>query len=81
VQFGRILIQFEKPTADAAIYVDGKFMGVSDLSTPDFEINDVPPGKHTVVVTKPSYGHFEEKITVSPSQSKSVKAVLRKGRN
>ncbi|MBZ5536124.1 MAG: PEGA domain-containing protein [Acidobacteriia bacterium] len=79
VQFGRITVRIEQPTADAAIYVDGKFMGVSDLSNPDFVINDVPPGKHTVSVTKPGYAHFKEDIIVSPSQNKSVKAVLRKG--
>ena len=79
VQFGRITVQFEHATSDAAIYVDDKFMGVSDASIPEFVINDVPPGKHTVAVTKPGYAHFEEEITVSPSQSKSVKAVMRKG--
>jgi hypothetical protein len=79
VQFGRIVVQFERATADAAVYVDGKFMGVSDESNPEFVINDVPPGDHTLAITKPGYRHFEEEITVSPSQSKLVKAVLRKG--
>ncbi len=78
VQFGRIVIIFEHPTTDAAIYVDGKFIGVTDSSNPDFMVNDVPPGKHTVVVTKPGFGNFEEKITITPSGSISVKAVMKK---
>lgn len=77
-QFGRIVVKFDKVLPEAAVYVDGRFMGITDPASLEFVVNDVPPGRHTLVVTKPGYKDFQVDVTLSGSQSNTVTAVLQK---
>lgn len=70
--FGRIVVKFEKAVADAAVYVDGKLIGTTDAASPAFFVNDVPPGKHRVVVVKPGSIRFQSDVTVQPDETSDV---------
>ena|GEM_PF-4914366 len=77
-QFGRIVVKFDKVLPEAAVYVDSRFMGITDPASLEFVVNDVPPGRHTLVVTKPGYKDFQVEVTVSESQSNTVTAAMQK---
>lgn len=76
-QFGRIIVKFDKATQEAAVYIDGRLIGETDPSNPEFMVNDVPAGTHTVEVTKPGFEDFRGEVAVRSNQTSTLKVVLR----
>jgi hypothetical protein len=70
----RLTIQAEP--ADAAVYVDDRFVGTADeLSSMDRGIV-VTPGKHTVTVSRPGYKDKSSDVDVDSGKSETVKVSL-----
>jgi PEGA domain len=70
----RLTIQAQP--ADAAVYVDDRFVGTADeLSSMDRGIV-VSPGKHTVTVSRPGYRDKSSEVDVGAGKSESVKVSL-----
>jgi hypothetical protein len=64
--------------ADAAVYVDDRFVGTADeLASMDRGIV-VSPGKHTVTVSRPGYRDRSTEIEVGSGRSESVRLSLEK---
>lgn len=77
-QLGRINLNFDEAVGDAAVYIDGRFIGITDPSNPVFMVNDVPSGSHRVVVTRPGYVEFQGNVKVNAGQSGDLKVVMRR---
>ncbi|HWN67692.1 MAG TPA: PEGA domain-containing protein [Haliangium sp.] len=58
------------PVPEAAIFIDGERIGTAPQE------KDLPPGEHFVVVTKPGYKKFEEKVELDVGQTMTVSAEL-----
>ena len=70
----RLTIQAQP--ADAAVYVDDRFVGTADeLSSMDRGIV-VSPGKHTVTVSRPGYHDKSSEVDVDAGKSETVKVSL-----
>jgi hypothetical protein len=63
-------IKVVSPVPEAAIFIDGERIGTAPQE------KDLPPGEHFVVVTKPGYKKFEEKISLEIGQVMTVSAEL-----
>jgi hypothetical protein len=72
----RLTIQAEP--ADAAIYVDDRFVGTADeLASMEHGIV-VAPGKHTVTVSRPGYKDRTSEIEVAAGHTETVRLTLAK---
>jgi hypothetical protein len=63
-------IKVVSPVPEAAVFIDGERLG----NVP--QEKEVPMGEHYVVVTKPGYKKFEEKISLKAGQTLTVTAEL-----
>jgi hypothetical protein len=77
-QFGRMILKFDVAMDNAAVYIDGRFTGVTDSNNPEFIVNDVPPGKHQAVVTLPGYLDYQGNVDVKADESGTLNVVMRK---
>ncbi len=75
--FGRIILKFAAAVPDAIIYIDGRYIGPSDPNDAQLMINDVPPGSHHVVITRPGYSDFQANVVVKANGSGVVNIVQR----
>lgn len=64
------LLKIVSPVPEAAIFIDGERIG----SAP--QEKEVTAGEHFVVVTKPGYKKFEQKVTIDDGQTMTVSAEL-----
>ncbi len=72
----RLVIRVEP--ADAAVYVDDRFVGTADeLASMDKGIV-VTPGKHTVTVSRPGYRDNSSDVDVAAGRSETVEVELEK---
>lgn len=75
--FGTLIVKFDKPVGEAAVYIDGKFIGVTESNNAEFVVNGMPAGKHVVVVTKPGFGDFRSDVKMEENHSSTLNAALR----
>jgi hypothetical protein len=64
------LIKVVSPVPEAAIFIDGERIGTAPQE------KDVTAGEHFVVVTKPGFKKFEQKVTIDDGQTLTVSAEL-----
>jgi len=73
---GRLTIHAEP--ADAAVYVDDRFVGTADeLGSMERGIV-IPPGKHTITVSRPGYKDRSTEVEVAAGHSETVRLTLEK---
>ncbi|WP_428265183.1 PEGA domain-containing protein [Haliangium sp.] len=65
------VVKVVSPVPEAAVFVDGERLGNAPQE------RELAPGEHYVVVTKPGYKKFEEKINIEVGQSITISAELR----
>jgi hypothetical protein len=63
-------IKVVSPVPEAAIFIDGERIGTAPQE------KDLPAGEHFVVVTKPGYKKFEQKVDLDVGQTMTVSAEL-----
>jgi hypothetical protein len=64
--------------ADAAVYVDDRFVGTADeLGSMEHGIV-IPPGKHTITVSRPGYKDRSTEVEVAAGHSETVRLTLEK---
>lgn len=63
-------LKIVSPVPEAAVFVDGERIGTVP------QTREVSTGEHYVVVSKPGYKTFEQKIRIDPGQSITVSAQL-----
>jgi type IV secretory pathway VirB6-like protein len=68
---GSLAVITDPPGAE--IYLDGNFTGVSPVT-----IQELPPGKHTILVTLKDYADNSTTITVTAGQTRKYFAALQK---
>lgn len=64
------LLKVVSPVPEAVIFIDGERVGTAPQE------KEVPAGEHFVVVTKPGYKKFEQKIDLDVGQTMTVSAEL-----
>jgi hypothetical protein len=64
-------IKIVSPVPEAPVYIDGANVGTAPVD------KDVTAGEHFIVVEKPGYAKFEQKVAVEAGQTLTVTAVLR----
>jgi hypothetical protein len=69
VTTGKIKVVAREPEAE--VFIDGARIGTAPIE------KDVPPGEHFVVVTRPGFAKFEQKVAVEVGQTLNVSAQLR----
>jgi hypothetical protein len=73
---GRSRIVFHVQPADAAIYLNDKFVGTGEeLSTLSRGLQ-VPPGQHSITVSRPGMKSEERTVVVGPGKSETVEISL-----
>lgn len=73
---GRARIVFRVQPADAAVYLNDRFVGTGEeLSTLSRGLQ-VPPGQHTIVVSRPGMKSEERTVVVGPGKSEAVEISL-----
>jgi hypothetical protein len=63
-------LKIVSPVPEAVIFIDGERIGTAPQE------KDVPAGEHFVVVTKPGYKKFEQKVELDVGQTMTVSAEL-----
>jgi hypothetical protein len=76
--FGQIILRFDGAVDSAAVYIDGRFIGITDPNSPEFLVNDVPLGKHQATVTHPGYMDYQGNIDVKAGVNGTLNVVMRK---
>jgi hypothetical protein len=67
---------FHVQPADAAIYLNDKFVGTGEeLSTLSRGLQ-VPPGQHSITVSRPGMKSEERTVVVGPGKSETVEISL-----
>lgn len=64
------VVKVVSPVPEALVFIDGESVG----SVP--QERELPPGEHFVVVQKPGYKKFEQKLNLQPGQTMTVTAEL-----
>jgi hypothetical protein len=59
---------------DAAVYVDGRFMGNGD----DVDELQLAPGKHRIEAVRPGYATYDKELDVASGENREVKIDLEK---
>jgi hypothetical protein len=67
-------VKLDVKPVDAAVYVDGRFMGNGD----DVDELQLAPGKHRVEVVRPGYATFEKDVEVKAGEGRNIKIELEK---
>ncbi|HTY43117.1 MAG TPA: PEGA domain-containing protein [Thermoanaerobaculia bacterium] len=74
---GRSRIVFRVEPADAAVYLNDHFVGTGEeLSTLSRGLQ-VPPGQHTITVSRPGMKTQEQTVVVGPGKSETVEISLK----